>query len=214
MTTVRRVIGGMFGALRRLVSGARLPWVLVAVLSVAVAALAAVIVFEGDDDADDAGPAVPAGGTPIAGANEEFDGCELIQSWDAEEVLRGPVRSVEKPTDSPAAATCVWESGVGDTARSFQFSVFRGSDLYDPAAFEDDETFEKVDGVGDDAFFVTPDGVQLHMLAGEFSVLFSVTGLDGEAMDEETVKDELVDLAGRVASGLGRGDDSDGEAAG
>lgn len=203
---VRRVIGGMLGALRRFVSGERLPWVLVAVLSVAVAALAAVIVFE--DDGGESGPAVPAGGTPVAGANEEFDGCRLILSRDAEEILRGPVRQVEKPTDSPAAATCVWESGVGETARSFQFSAFRGTDLYDPAAFEDDETFEKVEGVGDDAFFMTAGGVQLHALAGDLSVLFSVTGLEGEALDEETVKDELVDLARRVTPGLGRGDDN------
>lgn len=211
---IRRVIGGMWGALRRLVGGARLPWVLVAVLSVAVAALAAVIVFEGND-ADDAGPTVPAGGTPIAGANEEFDACRFVEHWDAQEVLGGTVRPVEKPTDSPAAATCVWESGEGETARSLQLSVFRGADLYDPEAFEDDETFEAVNGVGDGAFFVAPSGVQLHVLAGEFTALFSVTGLDGEpALDEDTVKDQLVRFGGRAASGLDRSGDSDREAAG
>lgn len=181
-------------------------WGLVLVLGALVAATAFVLGARfGDGGSDDDGVAVPAGASaaPAPGGGQEFDGCGLVHELEAREILRGRVLPAAKPVEGPAAATCAWEVPDGDNPRSLQLSVYRGHELFAPEGFEDDPTFEEVEGVGDRAFLVAGSSVQLHFLTGDYSALISVGAFEGEEpLDRETVEDQLVELAGRVVSRL------------
>src|SRR5687767_5784144 len=77
-------------------------------LVVAVTA-GALLLRRGGDGSDGTSTLAGTPAVPVAGSGEEFDGCRLVEHWDAQEILDGSVRPVPKPPEHPAAATCAWE---------------------------------------------------------------------------------------------------------
>lgn len=188
---------------RGLFSPRRVLVAVVAALGVAALSTVAAVIWTGGDEEADETPAVQLGGAAIPGSGEEFDGCQLVHRLEAQEILAGRVLQARKPVEGAAAATCVWELPEETHPKMLQLSVYRGDEFFRPEGFEDDPTFERIEGVGEEAFFVQALGVQLHFRAADYSVLVSVEGFEGQApLDRETVKRQLTGLAQRMVEQL------------
>lgn len=153
------------------------------------------------------------GGPGPSGQQEEDDdggsggeGCEIVTAADAEAILGEPVTPAEDGEEAGgqfAVAACNWEVDKETSFKLLQFSAYDGKQFYAGELFKDEPTFEKVDGVGDDAFFVETLGVQLQVLEGDTTLLIDVTGFNTEPpLDKERVKEQLIDLAKKVLAEL------------
>lgn len=144
---------------------------------------------DGDDDA-----------APSLGDGPERDGCELVTAEDAEAILGEPVTEDDEATTTGLeVATCVWGVDQETSFKLLQFSLWEGAQFYGGDAFGDDESFEPVEGVGDEAFFLESFGLQFQARDGDLVVIIDVSGFNvDEGLDEDATKQKVIDLAKRV----------------
>lgn len=184
------------------------------VVLVAIVALVASACGGGGDDGggggigpgqqQDGGDQEDAGDDEEASATKK-EGCELVTAEDAEEILGEPVQQGEGGTPGLEVATCIWEVQRETSSKLLLFQVFEGEQFYGEDAFKDGEGFERVDGVGDRAFFYDLAGPALQVLDGDTMVTISVTIFDfgdEQPLDEAAVKQQMTDLAKTVLSRL------------
>jgi hypothetical protein len=179
-----------------------------------VAVLAAVTLLSaGCGDDSDNGDA-PAGGvttnettadTEAADATDVFDrdACELLTDDQVAEVLGDGVTKEASPGDATIAqpATCTW-SGPDATVdfadpQPTAITVFLGDrQIYDNTQIlaENGETYEELDGVGDEAYAGDAEG---GVLVGEAGI--TVTPIGTDANDPAT-HDLVVELLGLLAA--------------
>lgn len=155
---------------------------------------------DGEDDEDDGG---------ALGGGEKRDGCELVTQADAEELLLEPVTEDTESEGNPFAfASCFWEVDRETSFKLLQFNAVQGEQFYGEEEFggDDNVDFEKVDGLGDRAFFYSLGGgmPSLQVLEGDTVIFLDVSqfNIEENALDPATAKDQLVALAKKVLARL------------
>lgn len=158
------------------------------------------------------GGATPGGGERTAdegsgdSSDAKYDGCELVSAADAKEILlEDATVDAEANASGLEAASCVWEVQHEASFKLLQFQLYTSPQFYGGEAFKDEEGFESVDGLGDDAFFLDTMGIQLQVRDGDTVVILDATGFNiggSSPLDKDTVKGQLVDLAARILAAV------------
>ena len=174
--------------------------------------MAAVVLLAGacSDDGDEAEPpdagqttAEPATDTTVdAAAVFDRDACELLTDEQAGDLLGDAVTKEATPGDAATSqpSSCTWSGAdasvdLGDPQLT-AITVFLGDrQIYDNTRVlaEDGETFEELDGLGDEAYAGDGEGGVLVGGAG-----ITVTPIGSDANDPAT-HDLVVDLLGILA---------------
>lgn len=156
----------------------------------------------GDDgEASSTTTAAPADTTPVF----DREACDLLSDEQVAEVLGDGVTKESTPGDASISqpAACTW-SGP-DASIDFTdpqptgITVFLGDrQIYDNTQVlaEEDDTYEELDGVGDEAY---AGGAEGGVLVGEVGV--TVTPIGTDANDPAT-HDLIVDLLGQLAANV------------
>ncbi|MFM7064699.1 MAG: hypothetical protein ACKO04_14590 [Actinomycetes bacterium] len=147
-----------------------------------------------------------AGGDSGGSATDipDIDACSLLTSEQVSAVLGGPV-DAPTPNSTPASTGCGWFStsgkpGDGVTLTIQPLVVFDGTVKVGGAS---GYSFEQVDGLGDDAFFLTPETTSTNPILSvkdgstTFAVFVKQTGTPVEkirAGEEQLARDVLAAL--------------------
>ena len=183
------------------------PLGLLLVMAVALAACGS-----DDDGGDSADLAVSestdGGGEKSGGDGGEVVGCEALPEAEAEAFLEAPV---EEQIDEDGvgqevlAVDCVWVADSDSGSRMLSLSVYKGPQFFTPDAYAAEESFEALDGIGEDAFLWEASyGLTLQALKGDQTVELSANGYGRDATDLDlaTVRQRLIDTAERFVADL------------
>lgn len=166
----------------------------------------------GSDDGDaspdptDGTGAVTSPGNDAGGGDEDDgegggvgDGCDIVTEADGEELLGEPVvlQSEDGINATMLLASCSWGVDTEFSFKLLQFYVYDGAQFFGGEAFADEEGFERIDGLGDDAFFLPGMGLQLQVLDGDRSIMLDASGFNVDDPDftEDRIRAGLLDLA-------------------
>lgn len=156
------------------------------------AGVASTVTAADGDDGDDGESGENDGG--------EGDGCELVTEADGEAILGEPV--VRMPSDGLGdevlLAECAWGVDSETSFKLLQLHVFDGAQFYAPDVYEEEDGFEALEGLGDDAFLIELLGIQVQVLDGDRTIVVDVSGFNVDDLDRDEIRQDLIDLAGRV----------------
>lgn len=165
----------------------------------------------GDDDGDDgiAEAADVAGGDDgeSGGGDGEIDGCDLLTQDDAAAMLgETPQRQPDDGLGGDAVlAECTWIVEHETGFKMALIHVFNGPQFFAPEVYAEEETFEKVDGVGEDAFmWGSPLGLDIQILVDDVTVALGASGFntDDPGYNPATVRERLLAQAEKVVDRL------------